>query len=170
MAINTNQVVAFDAATRRHTPVAAGDQLAGGIIQISTDPGNILTLGADGGLRALSTVGLPDDQVLTGDNAGSALVTLTPTVVGDQTDYAIRVDVKLAPAQPTGANQAVLAGDSIYVAPQLQDGAAVAPVVSDDGILPTTVFGTQTNLLGTPTGWVTAVVPGVGPVKLPYYV
>lgn len=111
MAIKTT-VVTHNPTTKKHEPLAAGDKLAGSIIQLSTDVGQSITTGSDGGLLVTAVAALPDDQVLSGDNTGSVSVTLTPTVVGDQTNYLIKADTKVDPAV---GNIATVSSAGVYV-------------------------------------------------------
>ena len=95
-----------------HELLSPADKLAGTAVQLSSDSGQPLYYGSDGGLMCTPIVALPDDQVLSGDNAGTSRVTLTPTVVGDETNYSIRVDVNLA----GGANAiGVVNGNELFV-------------------------------------------------------
>ena len=154
-----------------HDVLPAGDKLAGGIIQLSADAGNVLVLGADGGLKALVPAQLPDDQVLSGDATGSVDITLTPSpdaIDPTQVNYSIRGNVKLAPAQTAGANQIQAVADTIYVAPELV-GVTTAPATLGGTNIPYMAFGGKDEFLGTPVGWVLANIPGYGQAKVPYY-
>ena len=112
MAIKT-AVVIHNAATKKHEPLAAGDKLAGSLVQLSTDAGQSIALGTDGGLFVNAVVGLPDDQVLTGDNSGSVNLTLTPsTKPNGDVNYTIKGEVKIDPAAD---NAAVATENGIYV-------------------------------------------------------
>ena len=152
MAIKTN-VVVHNAATKKHEPLGSGDKLAGSVIQLSTDAGNSITLGSDGGLAVAIPATLPDDQVLTGDNTGSVSVTLTPTVVGDQTNYLIKADTKVDPAV---GNIATVSSAGVYVpAPVIPTPTVgTAPTIVDDGTTTTQYFGGNTVALGDPLKWV----------------
>jgi hypothetical protein len=67
---------------------------------VSANAGNAIAIGADGGLMLSIPAQLPDDQVLSGDNTGTVALTLTPVVVGDQTNYTIKADLKVAATTP----------------------------------------------------------------------
>ena len=152
MSIKTS-VVIHNAAAKKHEPLAAGDKLAGSIIQLSADAGQSITTGSDGGLLVTAAAYLPDDQVLTGDNSGSVKLTLTPSAQpnGD-VNYTIKGEVKIDPA--TG-NAAVATANGVYVpAPTVPTyTAGNAPKVVDDGTTTTQYFGGNTIALGNPTGW-----------------
>ena len=62
-----NKVVIHNPTTKKHEPLASGDVLAGSIIQVSTDAGNSLRLGTDGGLKVVSA----SKQVLFGEVIGN---------------------------------------------------------------------------------------------------
>ena len=148
-----NKVVIHNPTTKKHEPLASGDVLAGSIIQVSTDAGNSLQLGTDGGLKVAAVAQLPDDQVLTGDNTGSVAVTLTPTTVGDNTNYRIKADTKIDPAV---GNIAIVSSKGIFVpAPVIPTPtAATAPTIVDDGTTTTQYFGGNDVALGNPLKWV----------------
>ena len=117
MAIKT-AVVIHNATTKKHEPLAAGDKLAGSLVQLSTDAGQSIALGTDGGLFVNAVVGLPDDQVLTGDNSGSVNLTLTPsTQPNGDVNYTIKGEVKIDPAE---GNAAVATENGIYVPTQTE--------------------------------------------------
>ena len=117
MAIKT-AVVVHNATTKKHEPLAAGDKLAGSLVQLSTDAGQSIALGTDGGLFVNAVVGLPDDQVLTGDNSGSVNLTLTPsTQPNGDVNYTIKGEVKIDPAE---GNAAVATENGIYVPTQTE--------------------------------------------------
>ena len=108
-----NKVVLHNPTTKKHEPLASGDVLAGSIIQVSTDAGNSLQLGTDGGLKVEAVAQLPDDQVLTGDNSGSVNLTLTPsTQPNGDVNYTIKGEVKINPAVD---NAAVVTEYGVYV-------------------------------------------------------
>ena len=108
-----NKVVLHNPTTKKHEPLASGDVLAGSIIQVSTDAGNSLQLGTDGGLKVEAVAQLPDDQVLTGDNSGSVKLTLTPsTQPNGDVNYTIKGEVKINPAVD---NAAVVTEYGVYV-------------------------------------------------------
>ena len=112
MAIKTS-VVIHNAATKKHEPLAVGDKLAGSVIQLSTDAGQSITTGTDGGLLVTTVAALPDDQVLTGDNSGSVSLTLTPaTQPNGDVNYTIKGEVKIDPA---AGNTAVATAAGVYV-------------------------------------------------------
>ena len=112
MAIKTS-VVIHNAATKKHEPLAVGDKLAGSVIQLSTDAGQSITTGTDGGLLVTTVAALPDDQVLTGDNSGSVSLTLTPaTQPNGDVNYTIKGEVKIDPA---AGNAAVATANGVYV-------------------------------------------------------
>ena len=112
MSIKTS-VVIHNAATKKHEPLATGDKLAGSIIQLSTDAGQSITTGSDGGLLVTTAAYLPDDQVLTGDNSGSVNLTLTPsTQPNGDVNYTIKGEVKIDPAED---NAAVATANGVYV-------------------------------------------------------
>ena len=152
MSIKTS-VVIHNATTKKHEPLASGDQLAGSVIQLSADAGNSLTTGTDGGLLVTAVAALPDDQVLTGDNSGSVNLTLTPsTQPNGDVNYTIKGEVKIDPA---AGNAAVATADGVYVptptVPTYTTGNA--PTVVDDGTTTTQYFGGNTIALGDPVGW-----------------
>ena len=152
MAIKTS-VVVHNAATKKHEPLAAGDKLAGSIIQLSADAGQSITTGSDGGLLVAAAAYLPDDQVLTGDNSGSVNLTLTPsTQPNGDVNYTIKGEVKIDPA---AGNAAVATANGVYVptptVPTYTTGNA--PTVVDDGTTTTQYFGGNTIALGNPVGW-----------------
>ena len=108
-----NKVVIHNPTTKKHEPLASGDVLAGSIIQVSTDAGNSLQLGTDGGLKVAAVAQLPDDQVLTGDTTGSVSLTLTPdTQPNGDVNYTVKGDVKIDPA---AGNAAVATSSGLYV-------------------------------------------------------
>ena len=110
---NKTSVVIHNAATKKHEPLAPGDKLAGSIIQLSTDAGQSITTGSDGGLLVTTAAYLPDDQVLTGDNSGSVDLTLTPSTQPDgDVNYTIKGEVKIDPAED---NAAVVTENGVYV-------------------------------------------------------
>ena len=112
MAIKTS-VVIHNAATKKHEPLAVGDKLAGSVIQLSTDAGQSIITGTDGGLLVTTVAALPDDQVLTGDNSGSVSLTLTPaTQPNGDVNYTIKGEVKIDPA---AGNAAVATANGVYV-------------------------------------------------------
>ena len=112
MAIKST-VVIHNPTTRKHEPLATGDKLAGSVIQLSTDAGNSISTGTDGGLLVAAVAGLPDNQVLTGDNSGSVALTLTPATQPDgDVNYTIKADVKIDPA---AGNAAVATSSGLYV-------------------------------------------------------
>ena len=152
MSIKTS-VVVHNAATKKHEPLAAGDKLAGSIIQLSADAGQSITTGSDGGLLVAAAAYLPDDQVLTGDNSGSVNLTLTPsTQPNGDVNYTIKGEVKIDPA---AGNAAVATANGVYVptptVPTYTTGNA--PTVVDDGTTTTQYFGGNTIALGDPVGW-----------------
>ena len=152
MAIKTN-VVTYNSTTNKHEPLGVGDVLAGSVVQLSADAGNSVVLGTDGGLKVSIPAQLPDDQVLSGDNTGSVSVTLTPTVVGDQTNYLIKADTKVDPAV---GNIATVSSAGVYVpAPVIPTPTVgTAPTIVDDGTTTTQYFGGNTVALGDPLKWV----------------
>ena len=152
MTIYSN-VVIHNPVAKKHVPVVPGDQLAGSLLQLSTDAGNSVVLGTDGGLKVSIPAQLPDDQVLTGDNTGSVSVTLTPTVVGDQTNYTIKADTKIDPA---AGNIATVSPAGVYVpAPVIPTPTVgTAPTIVDDGTTTTQYFGNNDVALGSPLKWV----------------
>ena len=152
MTIYSN-VVIHNPVSKKHVPVVPGDKLAGSLLQLSTDAGNSVVLGTDGGLKVSIPAQLPDDQVLTGDNTGSVSVTLTPTVVGDQTNYLIKADTKVDPAV---GNIATVSSAGVYVpAPVIPTPTVgTAPTIVDDGTTTTQYFGGNTVALGDPLKWV----------------
>ena len=149
-----NKVVIHNPTTKKHEPLASGDVLAGSIIQVSTDAGNSLQLGTDGGLKVAAVAQLPDDQVLTGDNSGSVAVSLTPTTVADgQVNYSIKADTKIDPA---AGNIATVTSAGVYVpAPVIPTPTdATAPTIVDDGTTTTQYYGSNDVALGVPLKWV----------------
>ena len=149
-----NKVVIHNPTTKKHEPLASGDVLAGSIIQVSTDAGNSLQLGTDGGLKVAAVAQLPDDQVLTGDNSGSVNLTLTPaTQPNGDVNYTIKGDVKIDPA---AGNTATVSSAGVFVpAPVIPTPTpATAPTVVDDGTTTTQYFGGNTVALGDPLKWV----------------
>ena len=152
MSIKTS-VVIHNATTKKHEPLATGDKLAGSVIQLSSDAGNSITTGTDGGLLVAAVVALPDDQVLTGDNSGSVALTLTPaTQPNGDVNYTVKGDVKVDPA---AGNAAVATSSGLYVpTPTVPTFVAGnAPTVVDDGTTTTQYFGGNTVALGDPVGW-----------------
>ena len=152
MSIKTS-VVIHNATTKKHEPLATGDQLAGSVIQLSTDAGQSLTTGTDGGLLVTTVAALPDDQVLTGDNSGSVNLTLTPsTQPNGDVNYTIKGEVKIDPA---AGNAAVATADGVYVPTPTVPTYATgnAPAVVDDGTTTTKYFGGNSIALGNPVGW-----------------
>ena len=152
MSIKTS-VVIHNAATKKHEPLATGDKLAGSIIQLSTDAGQSITTGSDGGLLVTTVAALPDDQVLTGDNSGSVNLTLTPsTQPNGDVNYTIKGEVKIDPA---AGNAAVATSSGLYVpTPTVPTFVAGnAPTIVDDGTTTTQYFGGNTVALGDPVGW-----------------
>ena len=152
MSIKTS-VVVHNAATKKHEPLATGDKLAGSIIQLSTDAGQSITTGSDGGLLVTAAAYLPDDQVLTGDNSGSVNLTLTPsTQPNGDVNYTIKGEVKI---DPSAGNAAVATANGVYVpTPTVQTyTTGNAPTVVDDGTTTTQYFGGNTIALGNPVGW-----------------
>ena len=152
MAIKST-VVIHNATTKKHEPLATGDKLSGSVIQLSTDAGNSISTGTDGGLLVAAVVALPDDQVLTGDNSGSVALTLTPaTQPNGDVNYTVKGDVKIDPA---AGNAAVATSAGLYVptptVPTFVSGNA--PTVVDDGTTTTQYFGGNTVALGDPVGW-----------------
>ena len=152
MSIKTS-VVIHNATTKKHEPLATGDKLAGSIIQLSTDAGQSITTGTDGGLLVTAVAALPDDQVLTGDNSGSVNLTLTPsTQPNGDVNYTIKGEVKI---DPVAGNAAVATSSGLYVptptVPTYTTGNA--PTVVDDGTTTTQYFGGNTLALGNPVGW-----------------
>ena len=148
-----NKVVIHNPTTKKHEPLASGDVLAGSIIQVSTDAGNSLQLGTDGGLKVAAVAQLPDDQVLTGDNSGSVALTLTPaTQPNGDVNYTVKGDVKIDPA---AGNAAIATSSGLYVpTPTVPTFVAGnAPTVVDDGTTTTQYFGGNTVALGDPVGW-----------------
>ena len=95
-----NKVVLHNPTTKKHEPLARGDVLAGSIIQVSTDAGNLLHLGTDGGLK-VEAVSVSGKQVEFGTQAATTanrqtyvitfatafptvpFVTLTSSIQGD---------------------------------------------------------------------------------------
>lgn len=153
MAIKST-IVIHTATTKKHEPLASGDVLAGSIIQVSTDAGNSLQLGTDGGLKVAAVAQLPDDQVLTGDTTGSVAVSLTPTTVADgQVNYSIKADTKIDPA---AGNVATVTPAGIYVPTPVipTPVAATAPTIVDDGTTTTQYYGSNSVALGSPLKWV----------------
>lgn len=152
MTIYSN-VVIHNPVSKKHVPLASGDVLAGSIIQVSTDAGNSLQLGTDGGLKVAAVAQLPDDQVLTGDTTGSVSLTLTPdTQPNGDVNYTVKGDVKIDPA---AGNAAVATSSGLYVpTPTVPTFVAGnAPTVVDDGTTTTQYFGGNTVALGDPVGW-----------------
>ena len=150
-----NKVVFHNPTTKKHEPLASGDLLAGSIIQVSTDAGNSLQLGTDGGLKVAAVAQLPDDQVLTGDNSGSVLVSLTPTTVADgQVNYSIKADTKISPA---AGNIATVSSAGVYV-PPVTFSLGASPSTTDDGSTPTIFFGGNAYALGAPEGFLEITV------------
>ena len=148
-----NKVVIHNPTTKKHEPLASGDVLAGSIIQVSTDAGNSLQLGTDGGLKVAAVAQLPDDQVLTGDTTGSVSLTLTPdTQPNGDVNYTVKGDVKIDPA---AGNAAVATSSGLYVpTPTVPTFVAGnAPTIVDDGTTTTQYFGGNTVALGDPVGW-----------------
>ena len=152
MSIKTS-VVIHNATTKKHEPLASGDKLAGSVIQLSTDAGNSIALGTDGGLKVSIPAALPDDQVLTGDNSGSVNLTLTPsTQPNGDVNYTIKGEVKIDPA---AGNAAVATPAGVYVPTPTVPTYATgnAPTVVDDGTTTTQYFGGNSIALGNPVGW-----------------
>lgn len=110
---NKTTVVTHNPATKKHEPLATGDKLAGSIIQLSTDAGQSITTGSDGGLLVTTAAYLPDDQVLTGDNSGSVNLTLTPsTQPNGDVNYTIKGEVKI---DTSAGNAAFVTENGLYV-------------------------------------------------------
>ena len=152
MAIKST-VVIHNATTKKHEPLATGDKLSGSVIQLSTDAGNSISTGTDGGLLVAAVAGLPDNQVLTGDNSGSVNLTLTPATQPDgDVNYTIKADVKIA---QVAGNAAVATSSGLYVpTPTVSTFVSGnAPTVVDDGTTTTQYFGGNTVALGDPVGW-----------------
>lgn len=152
MTIYSN-VVIHNPVSKKHVPVVPGDKLAGSLLQLSTDAGNSIALGTDGGLKVSIPAQLPDDQVLTGDNSGSVNLTLTPsTQPNGDVNYTIKGEVKIDPA---AGNAAVATAAGVYVptptVPTYTTGNA--PTVVDDGTTTTQYFGGNSIALGNPVGW-----------------
>lgn len=83
---------------------------------LSSDAGNALAVDAQGRIKVSIPAQLPDDQVLSGDNSGTVGLTLTPTVVGGQTNYTIKADLKVAAQTPTSTtNMLKLSASGFYV-------------------------------------------------------
>lgn len=83
---------------------------------LSSDAGNALAVDAQGRIKVSIPAQLPDDQVLSGDNSGTVGLTLTPTVVGGQTNYTIKADLKVAAQTPTRTtNMLKLSASGFYV-------------------------------------------------------
>lgn len=164
MAIKT-AVVIHNATTKKHEPLASGDKLAGSVVQLSTDAGQSIALGTDGGLFVNAVVGLPDDQVLTGDNSGSVNLTLTPsTQPNGDVNYTIKGEVKIDPA---AGNQATVSSAGVFV-PAATFAVGASPTTTDDGTTPTTFFGGNTFALGAPEGFLVIKVAGVDKL-VPYF-
>ena len=136
MTIHSN-VVIHNPVAKKHVPVVPGDQLAGSLLQLSADAGNSVVLGTDGGLKVSIPAQLPDDQVLSGDNTGSVSVTLTPTVVGDQTNYLIKADTKVDPAV---GNIATVSGAGVYVPAPVVNASKQVEYGTSLGILRDTII------------------------------
>lgn len=152
MSIKT-AVVVHNATTKKHEPLASGDKLAGSLVQLSTDAGQSIALGTDGGLFVNTVVALPDDQVLTGDNSGSVNLTLTPaTQPNGDVNYTFKGEVKIDSA---AGNAAVVSASGLYVATPVVPTfvAGNAPTVVEDGTTTTRYFGGNTIALGNPSGW-----------------
>ena len=105
-------------------PIASTEQK--GIVELATNAeavaGTSTTLAVTpAGLKAAIDgaalpAQLPDDQVLSGDNSGTVGLTLTPTVVGGQTNYTIKADLKVAAQTPTSTtNMLKLSASGFYV-------------------------------------------------------
>ena len=153
MAIKTT-VVTHNPTTKKHEPLAAGDKLAGSVIQLSSDAGQSIALGTDGGLLVTTVAVLPDDQVLTGDNTGSVNLTLTPaTQPNGDVNYTIKGEVKVDPAV---GNIATVSPAGVFVpTPVIPTPTnATAPSIVDDGTTTTQYFGGNTVALGDPLKWV----------------
>lgn len=98
---------------------AAGVISVDSAAMISADANNSIIVGTDGKLYSSAVAMINDDQVLTGDNTGSATVTMTPTTVADpsnpaasQVNYTVKVDVKKDPAAD---NQVSISTAGVYV-------------------------------------------------------
>ena len=163
----TNKVVVLNTAGTYHEVLATGDTLAANVIQLSTDAGNALALGTDGGLMVTVPAQYPDDQVLTSDNTGSVSLTMTPSAPNaeGQVNYTVKADVKVDPA--VNNNLSVTA--SGLLVPKANNLTAVAaPTTVNDTTTPTTFFGGNASALGTPVGFAEFTIDGV--VRLiPYY-
>lgn len=111
---------------------------------ISSDAGNALATGADGRLKVSIPAQLPDDQVLSGDNSGTVALTLTPTVVGDQTNYTIKADLKVAAQTPDNETNLLKSSASgFYV-----DADDIATAVAADATASATLAAALADDLG----------------------
>ena len=147
-------LVYLDVAGKKHTPFAAGDTVAGALVQLAATVPNSIVVGADGGLLVSPTAVLPDDQVLTGDNSGSVDLTLTPTTAANgDVNYAIKADVKVS---TTADNSVTIDSTGIYVPVPVIPSVVVgnAPTTVEDGSTTTVYFGGNTTALGDPARWV----------------
>lgn len=166
MATNSN-VIVLDTAGAKHIPLAAGDKLAGSVVQLSTDAGNAITLGSDSGLMVTIPAQFPDDQVFTSDNSGDVNLTLTPTAPNaeGQVDYTIKAVAKLDPAAD---NAITTSRAGLKVVLPVNVTTATLPATINDTTTPTTFYGGNTKALGDPAGFAEFVVDG-NVVLIPYF-
>jgi hypothetical protein len=106
----------LDGVNYKHT----NESLVSTLIQpgqfIANVAGNAITTAPDGRLVVQIPAQLPDDQVLSGDNSGTVNLVLTPVTVGDQTNYVIKADLKVAALNPDGsANRLKWGPSGFYV-------------------------------------------------------
>jgi hypothetical protein len=106
----------IDGVNYKHT----NESLVSTLIQpgqfVANVAGNAITTAPDGRLVVQIPAQLPDDQVLSGDNSGTVNLVLTPVTVGDQTNYVIKADLKVAALNPDGsANRLKWGPSGFYV-------------------------------------------------------
>ena len=89
---------------------------------VSTDAGNSIAVGSDGGLKVLIPAQLPDDQILTADSSGTVSLTLTPVTNPDGTiNYTVKADLKVAANTPSGGTNTLVWSPSGYYVAEATD-------------------------------------------------
>lgn len=141
-----------------------------GNLFLSKLAGNSLIVGTDGGIYFTSNVTFTDDQILSGDSTGTVSITLTPTTSGENTNYLVKADTKLAPATPSGKSNLIknsaTTGAGVYVDPidiitalglklvLNKTSPAIELQDADNTVISSLAVGKVTNLSGTISrGW-----------------